>query len=80
MKRIYHLLFTLIPPVLIALLSKSEEQMIELLMWHLAVIVPITTVLRMKYAGYSTKQIALAFVPFWGLKNRLRIFTKEKVS
>lgn len=78
MKRIYHLLIIIIPPILIGLFARDEKQMIQLMMWHIGVVIPIATILRMRYFGLNKKQIWKSFFPFLGFKNRFIIYFKEK--
>lgn len=78
MKRLYHFLIVIVPAILIGVFISDEQRLIQISMWHLAIVIPIATIVRMRYYGLSNKKILKSFIPFYGLRYRFEIFFKEK--
>ncbi len=49
-------------------------------MWHIAIVIPLAAIFRMRYYGLSRKEILKSFIPFYGLKHRIGIYFKEKIG
>lgn len=78
MKRLYHLLIIIIPAIFIGLFVSDEEKLIQVSMWHIAIVIPIATIIRMRYYGLSMKKILISFIPFYGVRYRFEMFFNEK--
>lgn len=77
MSRLIHLLILIGPPILIPLFASDETSIIRFFLAHIAVIVPLSTIWRMKSLKYSSVDIFKTFIPFLGMQKRLEIFRKK---
>lgn len=45
--------------------------------WIVMVYIPIVAIARMKYMGYTKKEMLMSIIPFYGIKYRFRLPKKK---
>ncbi len=55
----------------------SFDAGVEIFQYLIVFYIPVLTFVIMKYIGMRYKEMLLAFVPFYGLKYRYKVFTEK---
>ncbi len=75
MKRIVYITFLILPISIIAFFWKDNYY--SIFPYYVLFYIPILSIIRMKYIGMTWKEILKSLIPFLGIRNRLKVFTKK---